>query len=296
MNNKIAFVDSGVGGLIFGIECLIEMKDRLISENKFLEILHIGDEINMPYGLKNSEQLKKLVENLVNICTKKGFCNIIFACNTASTILTEKLISEYRKKDINIISILDISANKLYERAAINSEDQINIGLFATRRTIESKEYVKRINNLHNKLGFERKCNVFDYSPIEWEQKVENCILGDEKKEIIKKHLEIFEKEIGVKNFHKISTLGLFCTHYPYLAEEISNYFKEKNIDIELVKQGALFADLALSFCIQRSENKINNQNYYKIESITTDKNSKFLYKKIIDLMYKDFLIEFKCL
>ena len=269
-NIKVAFIDSGIGGLIFGIESILNIATKHDISN--LSFLHIGDTKNVPYGLKTEKQLLKLITDLTNKAIFYGAKIIVIGCNTACTVIDEKFINEFQKLDILIINIIKDSAKYLYNNTKIIN-NEMNIAILATKQTIGSMKYKQALEQIHGDIYHDNKnikLNVYSYSPIEWEQSIENNIERHLIKTTVYKHLDSFKEQIG-KNFHKINSVGLFCTHYPYFLKEIKEYFNEyqnkNNNRIQIIGQGSIFSEIILEkLNLIDKENK--NKNKQKIRNI----------------------------
>ena len=76
-NLPIGVFDSGIGGLTV-LYKLIEM-----FPNE--DFIYVGDTINLPYGTKSSEQLKKIISGVAGYLNNLPVKSIVIACNTATT-------------------------------------------------------------------------------------------------------------------------------------------------------------------------------------------------------------------
>ena len=117
-NLPIGVFDSGIGGLTV----LYRLIDMFPNE----DFVYVGDTLNLPYGTKTKEQLKKLVSNVSNYLNELPVKSIVIACNTATTNsghLKETL-------DLPIIGVIEPTANY-----ALNISE--NILVLATNVTID---------------------------------------------------------------------------------------------------------------------------------------------------------------
>ena len=77
MNNKpIGVFDSGIGG----VTVLQDLVDKFPNE----DFIYVGDTLNLPYGTKTPEKLKKLVSNVSEYLVSRDVKAIVIACNTAT--------------------------------------------------------------------------------------------------------------------------------------------------------------------------------------------------------------------
>ena len=92
-STTVAFIDSGIGGLVFAIDSIKKMSEICENSNQknqanhTLNFVHIGDTKNVPYGLKSPSQLIVFIENLLEKCKKIGAKIVVIACNTASAAM-----------------------------------------------------------------------------------------------------------------------------------------------------------------------------------------------------------------
>lgn len=273
---KIGCIDSGVGGLFFAIDLI-----QSLSENSGIEIIHIGDTQNAPYGIKTPEELKEAFHNLIQLSIQKfDLKHIIVACNTACTVLDQEMINFYHNKGVILYDIIDKSANNLYQNGIV-IDNQIHIAVSGTKRTIQSDIYQNRLQAIHDNVNSSIELKIHAFSPISWEHDIEKGLVNANIDEYIKLTLDRFKNTI-LDDYHKLSALGLFCTHYPILYENINKYF---NYNVKLVTQGALFADTV--------ENLNKNKRYAKnkITSYFTDGN--YTPAKHFTERYKNIEIEF---
>ena len=75
-HRPIGVLDSGLGGLTVVKEVL----RQLPNEN----VIFIGDEARMPYGVKTHEQIISYTREMVQYLIEQNVKLIIFGCNTAT--------------------------------------------------------------------------------------------------------------------------------------------------------------------------------------------------------------------
>ncbi len=87
MQGKIAFFDSGIGGLTV----LYEAMQALPKE----QYIYFSDAENAPYGTKSTRQIIALVEDAVAFLAKKEIKVLVLACNTATSVVATTLRARY---------------------------------------------------------------------------------------------------------------------------------------------------------------------------------------------------------
>lgn len=193
MNKKsyIGVFDSGIGGL----NVLSNLIETFPNEN----FLYIGDNLNVPYGIKSQKQLEEIIKDIFNYFEKEDVKAIVVACNTASAA------SE------NMTSLVPVF--RIIEPTAINALKISNrIGVLATNFTIESKGYDKYLKD--NMIGI--KASPFVTI-------VENNTMNE------KDSLDIINKTLS-KHKDNIDTIILGCTHFSLLEKQIKDVLGNINI------------------------------------------------------------------
>ncbi len=247
---RVAFDDSGVGGLIFALDVLQELEPQLEDlESKYkvhFIFQHVGDSKNAPYGIKTPVEITELTKDMVEYTANLPRTGtLVIACNTASTVCNKEMDLYFKEKypQLNIISMIEKSSKEILDMAlnvSSNKED-LYIALLATPATIRSGAYQTQIKKIS--VDNNQKVRLFTYSPVKW---VDNIEQGVDKKRAeidVQNDLEKFRINVG-GDFRKISVVGLFCTHYPYYKKEIEQYFnKHGNTHVEILTQGHIFSD-----------------------------------------------------
>lgn len=193
MNKKsyIGVFDSGIGGL----NVLSNLIETFPNEN----FLYIGDNLNVPYGIKSQKQLEEIIKDIFNYFEKEDVKAIVVACNTASAA------SE------NMTSLVPVF--RIIEPTAINALKISNkIGVLATNFTIESKGYDKYLKD--NMIGI--KASPFVTI-------VENNTMNEQDS------LDIINKTLS-KHKDNIDTIILGCTHFSLLEKQIKDVLGNINI------------------------------------------------------------------
>ena len=200
-NKKIAFFDSGVGGLTV----YAKMKELLPNE----DYIYFGDLKNSPYGEKSKDELIEISKRIFNFFKKQDVKAVVMACNTTSATAYEPLKDNY---DFRIYPIIQSCAKEISD---LNSK---TICVFATEATVKSHAYKKYINQNNKDI------NVIEIACPSWVKIVEsNKIFDTESEKEIKKYVD---KALEF-NPDKI-VLG--CTHYPFLTDVISKFTDKKKI------------------------------------------------------------------
>lgn len=193
IKKSIGMLDSGVGGLTVAKEILKVMPAE--------KIIYFGDTLHLPYGPKSKSEVKRYVYKIIDYFKNRGVKTIIFACNTATSMLLE----ESRKIiDIPLFGTIDGVAQSV-QKLSKNKK----VGVIGTKGTIESKAYQNELRSKDSSLEvYAKACPLFvdlvekgEFDNKKVEKIVANCLLPLKEKDI--------------------DTLILGCTHYPYLIPVI---------------------------------------------------------------------------
>jgi glutamate racemase len=196
MNQKIAVIDSGVGG----VTVLDDMMKLMPNEH----FLYIGDTLNNPYGDKSTLQLKLIIERIVRYLNKQDLKLVVIACNTLSSILLEDIQKSMR---VPVLGMIDATAR------VANEWTKEAVGLIATKKTVESKAYNHALKHRVYSKATPRLVPII-------ENKQFNLPIG---RAIIHDELEYFKSV-------KFDTFILGCTHYPIIEHIIKEHIPHAKI------------------------------------------------------------------
>lgn len=194
VQQPIAILDSGVGGLTVAKEVM-----RQLPREK---ILYFGDTARTPYGPRSSEEIVRFTREIVDYLIQFNPKMIVIACNTATAAGLEDIRSRVA---IPVVGVIDPGA-----RAAIGLTATGYVGVIGTEGTIKSGAYEQALKTLSPKVQvISEACPRFvplvekgNFRSFETYETVQSSI----------GHLRLFPMD----------TLILGCTHYPFLAETIS--------------------------------------------------------------------------
>ena len=191
----VAFFDSGVGGLSVLKECL----PLLLG----VPVYYYGDNAFAPYGNKSEKELAPRVYRAFDTFERLGVSVAVIACNTVTALFLEKLQSLYSFSIIGVAPAMELSVG-------VDGETLV----LATKATIENariRAHAKKIEKQGGKLclapcpklagEIEAHCfeNNYDYTPF----------------------LPIANPALVV----------LGCTHYPFIREQIQNFYGCRAVD-----------------------------------------------------------------
>ena len=246
----IGVLDSGLGGL----SVLREAIKIMPSEN----FIYYGDSKNAPYGVKNSEQVKKLTFDVVEYLLCRGVKGIMVACNTATSAAVAELRIKYT--DIPIVGIEPAL------KPAANSSKEGKILVMATPMTLKEVKFHKLLDRYRDMREIEPvPCGgLMEY--------VEQGILeGEELDAYLREKLEPFMDT-------KISSIVLGCTHYPFVRSAIAKVVGQ---DIDII-DGSLGTSRELMRRLKEKDLLNDSMEKGTIEMINSSNK-----KELIDLCWK---------
>lgn len=194
-DRPIGMFDSGFGGLTVARAVI----DLLPREN----LVYIGDTARYPYGPKLASDVRsfaiELATSLVNDFDAKM---IVVACNTAASVALEEL---QQALPVPVIGVIEPGVKALL-RVTRNKK----VGVIGTVGTISSRAYEHAIVATGSQVRLtSAACPGF----VEFVERDQTT--GDEV-------AELAEKLLAPVRDSGVDTLLLGCTHYPYLADVIT--------------------------------------------------------------------------
>lgn len=213
--NPIGLFDSGIGGL----SVLRQFIKFLPNEN----YIYLGDTARVPYGNKSVATVKRYASECTEFLLSKNVKLIVVACNTVSSVAIDIVSS---KSNVPVIGMIIPAAI-----ASIRATRNGKIGVIGTRATIESNAYSKTIYSITKNYNSETIESQNSHEPVNINNKLitvfnkacplfvplveEGLVNHNATRLIAKEYLEPLKSE-------NIDTLVLGCTHYPLLAQLIS--------------------------------------------------------------------------
>ena len=195
-NRPIGIFDSGIGGI-----SVLHQAMQILPKEKYI---YYADTKNVPYGLKNSSQIKEYVYNAVSFFLEQDVKSIVIACNTATSVCIKDLREKY---DLPIIGIEP--AVKL----AIDNCDEKRTLLLATPVTIKEKKLHDLLEKIDTKSMIDLKA-------------LPRLVEFAENEEFESLKVEQYLKnELSKYNLNNYSQVILGCTHFNYFIPVIKKVF-----------------------------------------------------------------------
>ncbi len=196
---KIGFFDSGFGG--------ISILKESLKINEDVNYLYLADNLNVPYGEKDKEVLKEIIDNNIQLLIKNNCDIIVIACNTATSISIKDLRLKY---DIPIIGTEPAIKPAIEYYNNMNDRKNKKILLTATKLTLKEKKLADLISSFDN-------FNIV-------KQELSKLVVLAESGNYTKQDVYDYLSEV-IDNKEEYCSIVLGCTHFPLFKEEILEFF-----------------------------------------------------------------------
>lgn len=197
-NRAIGVFDSGLGGLTATEELSSILPDE--------RIIYLSDSYNFPYGEKTRERIIEMSRRDLRFLLEKEVKAVFIACGTATSNALDILKEE---SPVPVIGVVEAAVCE-----AVSMTKNGKVGLLATRASIGAGTYQRLLHETAPEIEVTAKaCPKFA-------SMVEDGVFDKEDERVWKAVEEYLPplKQAGV------DTVILGCTHYPLLADVISEY------------------------------------------------------------------------
>lgn len=185
---KIAFFDSGIGGLSVLAEALARFRDA--------EFLYFADEDHVPYGTKSRAQIVRLSLDAVGFLVSRGAEAIVVACNTATSAAISELRGAFSVPVIGMEPAVKLAADSFGSCPTL---------LIATPLTIAGEKLARLVGRLECETWSLPLPRLVEFAQdLEFDSPTVRAYL---------------QGELGKFELARLGSLVLGCTHF--------NYFKD---------------------------------------------------------------------
>ncbi len=198
----IGLLDSGIGGLTI----VSALQQILPGEN----IVYFGDNAHFPYGEKSPQALQHYVRKISDFLLQRQCKLLVVACYTATAVAYATL-QQHTQGKVLLDNVIDPMITFVGEHYANKS-----IGLIATRQTVRSQCYAKRLAQLNRNITLHSQETPL-LAPLIEEGLAHRRFVDDV--------LHVYLDKPQMRN---IDALILGCTHYPLIKERIAHYYQNK--------------------------------------------------------------------
>ncbi len=239
--SKIAFFDSGIGGLTVLAQAI-----KLLPHESYV---YFADSKNLPYGTKTVDEIRSLVIDAVEFLSELELKALVIACNTATSAVVNILRQEYSFPIIGM-------------EPAIKPATQLTKGkrilVCATDRTLTEK----KLKDLIVDLNVEDRVDLMSLQSL-----VSFCENFDFHSFKLHEYLDGKFRDIDFDNY---SAVVLGCTHFLFFKKLIESKLPDHISIIDgnwgtvkrlksLVKESELANDFSLEFF----ESKVRKEQIY---------------------------------
>ncbi|MBC7884377.1 MAG: glutamate racemase [Saprospiraceae bacterium] len=203
-DQPIGIFDSGIGGLTVANA----IHHALPNE----QLIYFGDTVHLPYGDKSADAIRYYSLKISKFLLEQHCKMIIIACNSASSAAYDMLLDFFEGKAL-FVNVVDPLVQ------AVISHNYQNVGVIATKATINSSIYKNKIKTINQKVRVNQLATPLLAPMIE-----EGFYRGSISKSVIENYL-------SHPDLKDIDALLLACTHYPLIRDEINTFYGGK-IDI----------------------------------------------------------------
>ncbi|WP_057875106.1 glutamate racemase [Liquorilactobacillus aquaticus] len=191
-NLPVGVFDSGVGG----ISVLRNLHQLMPAE----DFIFYGDSKNAPYGIKTTEEVKKLSFAIVERFLKKNVKAIVIACNTATSAAVDDIRVRYPE--------LPIVGLEPAVKPAVERKKNSRVLVMATPLTLREEKF----NELMKK--YEKKATLI---PVPAPDLVEFVEHGELSSNAVHAYLE----KLLAQYKGKTDAIVLGCTHFPFIEAAV---------------------------------------------------------------------------
>lgn len=197
--NKIAFFDSGVGGLT-----TLHLAMQQMPKDDFI---YFGDCLNAPYGVKTTDEIRNLVFDAVEFLQEQNCKAIVLACNTATSAAVNQLRENYPNLPIVGMEPAVKLAGKIHDRGRIL--------ITATDSTLRGH----KLNELIHDLNMDDLVDVLS---------LQDLVLFAERFEFDSPELfNYLQSKLESFNWNEYNSIVLGCTHFNYFKNQLRKFIPE---------------------------------------------------------------------
>ena len=200
----IGIFDSGIGGLT-----VARAISKLLPEE---QIIYFGDTAHMPYGDRNADSIRYYCVRIAKFLLRQNCKMIVIACNTASSVGYKMLVDFFEDTSL-FVNVVDPLV------AEVSSRNYRNVGVIATKATIESQVYEKKLLDSRPDMEVNALATPL-LAPM-----IESGYFNDGISHAV------ISEYLSQPDLQHLDALLLACTHYPLIHKEISEFY-ENRVDV----------------------------------------------------------------
>ena len=213
----IGVFDSGIGGLSVYLHLAQQLSDE--------RYIYYADTLHVPYGNRDSEDIKALTLAAVEWLYQQGCKLIVIACNSASADALEIARNHYPQ--LPIVGLVPAL------KPAVLASKSGHVAVLATKATLNGK-LLNDVIAMIASPSATRVTKYFDPQLVPW---VESGMPeNSETAKNLRHQLQVFAKD-------GVDQLVLGCTHYPFFKDFVMQEIKEQKLSMQVVDSGQAIAE-----------------------------------------------------
>lgn len=216
-NAPIGLFDSGIGGL----SVYLHLAQQLPHER----YIYYADTLHVPYGNRDSEDIKTLTLAAVEWLYQQGCKLIVIACNSASAHALKTARQHYPQ--LPIVGLVPAV------KPAVLASKSGHVAVLATKATLNGTLLDDVIATVASPSGT-TVTKYFDPQLVPWVE------LGmpdnSETAQNLRQQLQLFAKD-------GIDQLVLGCTHYPFFKNFVIQEIEAQKLSMQVVDSGQAIAE-----------------------------------------------------
>ncbi|MFT8872995.1 MAG: glutamate racemase [Sporolactobacillus sp.] len=197
---KIAFFDSGIGGLT-----VLHEAQKLMPDEDYL---FYADTAHVPYGEKSKEQVRAYVLEAARFIAGQDVKALVVSCNTATSIAIEDLRRQYRFPVIGIEPAVKPAV-------AVSRRNRKKVLVVATALTLKEVKFHQLVERLDNE-------DVVDCLPLPGLVRLAEQFCFDRARVLV-----YLREATAALQLSEYGTVVLGCTHFPFFKDSIQLLFPE---------------------------------------------------------------------
>ena len=213
----IGLFDSGIGGL----SVYLHLAQQLPNER----YIYYADTLNVPYGNRDSDDIKTLTLTAVEWLYQQGCKLIVIACNSASADALEIARNHYPQ--LPIVGLVPAL------KPAVLASKSGHVAVLATKATLNGK-LLNDVIAMIASPSATRVTKYFDPQLVPW---VESGMPeNSETAQNLRQQLQVFAKD-------GVDQLVLGCTHYPFFKDFVMQAIEAQKLSMQVVDSGQAIAE-----------------------------------------------------
>ncbi|MEO7176136.1 MAG: glutamate racemase [Saprospiraceae bacterium] len=258
----IGIFDSGIGGLTVANAIMRHLPEE--------QLIYFGDTTHFPYGDKSADNIRFYSLKISKFLLEQGCKMIVVACNSASSTAYKDLLEFFSHVGL-FVNVVDPLVR------AVCVENKKKVGVIATKATINSGVYERRLKELCPDTEVVSLATPL-LAPMIEEGFVHNQVSS-----------AVLSSYLSQPELEGIEALLLACTHYPLIRDDISAYFDHKVQILDSTDIVALEIKSKLKEMNLLNDKRVASNTFYVSDYTDSfEQTARFFYKDHVRLQERD--------